>query len=102
MARKAGTLVLLFTGKSYDYLTCLAGGIFTTKDKAFMANRPFRRQLVLYNGTNLTQAEIIPVLLSTYPQVVVPTSIDQLVSRLIDRARTIRDWIASGNKRKTK
>jgi hypothetical protein len=101
-ARKAGTLVLLFTGKSYDYLTCLAGGIFTTKDKAFMANRPFRRQLVLYNGTNLTQAEIIPVLLSTYPQVVVPTSIDQLVSRLIDRARTIRDWIASGNKRKTK
>jgi hypothetical protein len=101
-ARKAGTLVLLFAGTSDDYLTCLAGGIFTTKDKAYMARRPLRRQLVLFKGSNLPQAEVIPDLLSSYPQVEMPASMDQLVARLTARARAVRDWVAGGTKRRTK
>jgi hypothetical protein len=99
-ARKAGTLVLLFAGTSTDYLTCLAGGLFTTKEKAYMARRPLRRHLILFNGSNLPRAEVIPNLLSSYPQVEMPASMDQLAVKLTARARVVRDWVATGARRK--
>lgn len=101
-ARKAGTLALLFTGTSADYLMCLAGGTFTTKENAYRASRYIRRQLVLFNGSNLPQAEVIPNLLSSYPRVEMPKSIDDLVARLTAQAKLIRDWVAGGTKRRTK
>jgi hypothetical protein len=100
--RKAGTLALLFTGTSADYLTCLAGGIFTTKENAYVAGRHLRRQLVLFNGSNLPQAEVIPNLLSSYPRVEIPTSIADLVTRLTAQAKLVRDWVADGTKKMTK
>ena len=101
-ARKAGTLALLFTGTSADYLTCLAGGIFTTKEYAYKASRRFRRQLVLFNGSALPRAEVVPNLLSSYPRVEMPVSMDQLVARLTVQAKLVRDWVAGGTKRRTK
>jgi hypothetical protein len=101
-ARKAGTLALLFEGTSADYLTCLAGGIFTTKEKAYMASRPLRRQLILFNGSMLSRAEVVPDLLSSYPRVEMPASMDQLVAKLTAQARVVRDWVAAGTKRRSK
>jgi len=101
-ARKAGTLALLFAGTSDDYLTCLAGGIFTTRDKAYTARRYLRRKLVLFNGSALSRAEVIPSLLSSYPQVEMPASMDQLLAKLTAQARVVRDWVAGGTKRRTK
>jgi len=99
-ARKAGTLALLFTGNSTDYLPCLAGGIFTTTAKAYSASRYLRRQLVLFNGSNLPRAEVIPDLLYSYPQVEMPASMDELAVKLTARARALRDWVATGARRK--
>jgi hypothetical protein len=99
-ARKAGTLALLFTGTSADYLTCLAGGIFTTKEKAYRASRYLRRQLVLFNGSGLPRAEVVPDLLSSYPGVEMPASMDQLAVKLTARAKAVRDWVATGARRK--
>lgn len=98
--RKAGTLVLVFNGTSEDYITCLAGGIFTTKEKAYMARRPFRRHLILFNGSKLSRNEVLPNLLSSYPRVDMPASLDELVAKLTAQARVVRDWVASGTKRK--
>jgi hypothetical protein len=100
-ARKACTLALLFAGTSDDYLTCLAGGIFTTKDKAYMASRYLRRQLVLFNGSSLPRGEVVPDLLSSYPRVEIPTSIDGLVARLTAQAKMVRDWVVGRAKRTT-
>ncbi|MBM4030803.1 MAG: hypothetical protein FJ291_03360 [Planctomycetes bacterium] len=101
-ARRAGTLALLFTGTSDDYLTCLAGGIFTTKDRAYMAHRHFRRQLILFNASALPRAEAIPDLLSSYPRVELPTSLDHLGAKLVAQAKAVKDWVAAGARRKTK
>ncbi len=101
-ARKAGTLALLFEGTSADYLTCLAGGIFTTKEKAYMASRPLRRQLILFNGSMLSRAEVVPDLLSSYPRVEMPASMDQLVAKLTAQAKVVRDWVAAGTKKRSK
>ena len=98
--RKAGTLALLFAGTSADYLACLAGGIFTTKDKAYLKSRSLRRQLILFNGSGLPRTEVVPNLLSSHPLVEVPTSIDQLAMLLVDRAKMVKDWVSGGSQRR--
>lgn len=67
-----------------------------------MASRHLRRQLVLFNGSNLPRAEVVPDLLSSYPRVEMPASMDQLAAKLTAQAKVVRDWVAAGTKRRSK
>lgn len=63
LARRAGSLVLVFDGTDInDLLAAIAGGVFTTTDSVYLSGKKVTRQLIVVN-TGGAAAQIIPGLL---------------------------------------
>jgi hypothetical protein len=67
LARRAGTLVLVFDGTHADFLPCVAGGIFTSRDDLSIGKKRRKKKLFLINP--LGSDEILPGLLTSKPKV---------------------------------
>jgi hypothetical protein len=70
VARKAGTLILIYDGSlQTDLLLCIAGGIFSSKDY-ISGQQKSQRRLILVNNSSSTDRQVLPGLLRTRPKTI--------------------------------
>lgn len=69
LARRAGTLVLVFDGTEADFLTCVGGGVFTSSDYFYMGKKKRKKRLFLVNPLGANSREMLSGLLATKPGV---------------------------------
>ena len=80
-ARQAARMILVFTGsEDVDYLSCLAGGVFSARDQ--FGKQRYQRHLLLLNLSGQPDRDIIPKLLSTKPGVELTKDIPKAAAQL--------------------
>ncbi|HEX7320638.1 MAG TPA: hypothetical protein VF399_09845 [bacterium] len=92
LVRSAGTLILAFDYTIDDYLACLGGGIFATKQIGYTANnKRYHRTMYLINMSNDKSSLVFPGLLESHPRSESCTNTSGLVSMISKRSRYILD-----------
>jgi hypothetical protein len=96
--RSGTSLILIFEETPNDYLSCVAGGIFATKQRAYTPDRKsYDLDCFLLD---LSPSKSTPGLLTSHPQAITCDNISDLESKFLTRLRYIQNVIKKKSRAK--
>jgi hypothetical protein len=98
LVRSVGTIILAFDATANDYLTCVAGGLFTTKKTGYVGGRTrYDLEFLTIDLSSNPSGSALPALLASHPKRVYCADSNELVDKLTARLGHLQSVITKAS-----